>query len=56
MQAAHRRAHRRMWQVLAVALPLLFILALLLRPGTPLEETIFEAPRSEAPQTETSGS
>ena len=50
MQAAHRRAHRRIWQVLALLLPLAFLLALGLRPGQPVEETRFEAPLTEEPK------
>jgi hypothetical protein len=38
MRVRHRRAHRRIWGVLAVLLPLLFLGALMLRPGGPLEE------------------
>ena len=45
MKAVHRRAHRRIWAVLAVLLPLLLLGALMLRPGGPLEE----APRRVSP-------
>lgn len=38
MRMAHRRAHRRIWVVLAVALPILFLTALALRGDGPLEE------------------
>ncbi len=38
MRMGHRTAHRRIWNVLAVLLPLMFLGALMLRPGGPLEE------------------
>ena len=45
MRMAHRRAHRRIWTLLALLLPVLFAGALMLRQGGPLEE----APRQIAP-------
>jgi hypothetical protein len=39
MRRRQRAAHRFIWSVLAVLLPLLFLGALMLRPGGPLEET-----------------
>ncbi|MCC6716493.1 MAG: hypothetical protein IT555_01285 [Acetobacteraceae bacterium] len=38
MRMRHRRAHRRIWAVLALVLPALFLAALMLRPGLPREE------------------
>jgi hypothetical protein len=37
MQGRHRRAHRRIWTVLALLLPLLLLGALALRQGDPRE-------------------
>jgi hypothetical protein len=37
MQRRHRRAHRRVWIVLALLLPLLLLGALALRQGDPRE-------------------
>lgn len=37
MKVAHRRAHRRIWQILAIVMPLFLIWALALRPAGPLE-------------------
>ncbi len=38
MQRRHRVAHRRAWLLIAVVLPVLFVLALAVRPDLPVDE------------------
>ncbi len=42
MQVGHRRAHRAIWLVLGVLLPVLFVAALALRPDLPVEAEAVE--------------
>ncbi len=45
-----RARHRRFWTVAAFALPVLYLLMLLLRPDPALEERLPEALRADASQ------
>ena len=40
---SHRRLHRRVWAVLAVLLPILFLTAILLRPEPAIETQLFSS-------------
>lgn len=51
MQRAHRHAHRRIWLVLGLLIPLGLILALWFRPPQPIEE---QRPAGNITQGETS--
>lgn len=41
MQHRHRRAHRRIWLILLILLPLGFVLGLVLRQERPIEPITF---------------
>lgn len=43
MQHRHRRAHGRIWLVLAIVLPLGLVAGLVLRQEKPIEPTVFQA-------------
>lgn len=53
MQVAQRRAHRSLWLVLGIFIPILFVAALILRPDVPIEA---EAVERLAPQSTGGGS
>ncbi len=42
MQLAQRRVHRAMWFILGIVIPVLFILALAMRPEVPIEADAVE--------------
>ena len=50
MQQTQRRAHLRIWSVLAIALPVLFAAALWLRQPVPIETQVFPLPQGEDAQ------